>query len=333
MISIDRSHWPYVRLHQPRITEGLIGRVSLVLSTMGASTFNSFAKTLERAFSPLSLVFVSEVLNCLFILFSFGFLPTIKRILRLERSQLLPLLILGCISGIAAPLLWFTGLGMTTAVNASLFGRSEIIFILVLAHFTLGEKIERAHFIAASTIMAGLLFVSLQGFTANITFQPGDLIIVAATMCFASGNIIYRRYLPHLEPHIALFTRCSCAIIGFFILSSFIPVRFADEIAVFPVELIPALIGFGFISRFLNSLLYYQAIERVPMTTVGMFSTLDVIGSAVFASVYLGETISWYHLVGGSLLILGNILLTLVKATDRQHHADQSIHPHLNPAA
>jgi drug/metabolite transporter (DMT)-like permease len=320
-----------VHLHQPKITGSIIGRISLVLSTISGSTFNGFAKTLERALSPLSLVFVSEVLNFLFILFSFGFLPTVKRLLQLHRRQILPLLLLGTLSGVIAPLLWFTGLGMTTAVNAGLFAKSEVISILLLSHFVLKEKIERAHFIALCTIMGGLLFVSLQGFTANIHFQPGDLLIIAATLCFASGNIIYRKYLPHLEPHIPLFTRSICAITGFFIISSFIQVRFVDEVQMFPMALIPALIGFGFISRFLNSLLYYQAIEYVPMTTVALFTTLDVVGSTLFASVYLGENIEWYHMVGGTLLILGNVLLTYFKSIDQQHHAQQSIHPHLQP--
>jgi drug/metabolite transporter (DMT)-like permease len=334
LISIDRSHWPYIRLQQPRITESVIGRLCLTLSTICGSTFSGFAKTLERAFSPLSLVFVSEVLNFFFILFSFGFLPTITRFLQLQRRQIVPLLVLGVLSGILGPLLWFTGLGMTTAINASLFARSEVIFILTLAHFVLGEKIERAHFVALCTILAGLMFVSLQGFTANISFQFGDLIIVAATLCYASGNIIYRRFLPHLEPHIALFARSLCALTGFLILSSIVQVRFVDEIGSFDMMLLPALIGFCFISRFLNSLLFYQAIGRVPMTTVGLFTTMEVIGSTLFAAFYLGEHIRWFHLVGGSLLVLGNVLLTYVKALDQHHHhSHQSIHPHLSPGA
>jgi drug/metabolite transporter (DMT)-like permease len=307
------------------MTESAIGRASLAVSVICASTFNGFAKSLGSALSAFSLVFVSEVLNFLFILFSFGFLPTVKRILRLQKSELVPLLLIGSLSGIVAPLLWFTGLGMTTAVNASLFGKAEVIFLLLMAHATLGEKIERAHVIALLTIVGGILFVTLRGFSEGIQIQPGDAIIILATLCYGSSNIIYRKFVPHLEPFLPLFTRSVCAISAFFIISSFTRIHVIDELLAFPMELLPPLIGFAFISRFLNSILYYQAIEYVPMSTVSLFSTVDIVGSVLFAYLYLGESIEWYHLVGGALVLLGNVLLTYFKGhvPHGHHHIEQ----------
>jgi drug/metabolite transporter (DMT)-like permease len=333
VISINRTQWPYIRLHRDRISESGIGRVSLTISVICGSTFNGFAKNLESALSAMSLVFVSEILNFFFILFSFGFVPMVKRILALSRSDLFPLICIGCLSGIVAPLLWFTGLGMTTAVNAGLFGKAEVIFLLLMAHLVLGEKVEKAHFVALLVILAGILFVTLRGFSEGIRLQTGDLVIILATLCYGSSNIIYRKFVPHLEPFLPLFTRCVCALTAFFLLSSFTTLSTIDEVLVFPMELVPPLIGFAFISRFLNSILYYQAIEYVPMSTVSLFSTIDVVGSMAFAALYLGESIEWYHFVGGALVLLGNILLTYFKRMGHEHHAQQSIHPHMNPGS
>lgn len=281
---------------------------------MAASTFNAFAKNLGDAFAPLSLVFVSEVLNCVFLFLSFGLFPMAKRFFSLKRKEFIPMIAMGFLGGVFGPMLWFLGLDLTTAVNASLFGKADIIFMLVLAHFVLHERIEKAHFLAIGSVLCGVLFVTLRGFNQGVSFQPGDLIIMAGTLSYASSTIVYRKFLSHLEPQMALFTRSVTAITFIGVLSLFLDLTFVQELRAFPMDLLPALIGFAFISRFLNSMLFYEASAYVSVMTVSLFGTFEILGSAAFAFFYLGETIEWYHFVGGAFLILGNVLLTLFRS-------------------
>jgi drug/metabolite transporter (DMT)-like permease len=292
--------------------EKAVGAISLVLGTAAGSTFNGFAKVLGTALSPLSLIFVSETLNSFFIFFSFGFLPTIRRVLSLKMHQVLPLLCMGLLGGIVAPTLWFTGIGLTSAVNASLFGKVDIIFVMLMAHFVLRERIERRHLYAITCIFCGLLFVSLKGFSQGLTMPAiGDLFFILAALASASSDIIFRKFLGTIEPFIPTLTRCIVALSMFFILSAFMEHRLIDELRQFPLELIPPLIGFAFVSRFLNSVLFFQAVELVPIMTVSMFGTLTIVGGSIFAYFYVGEAIMWYHVAGGLFLILGNILLAM----------------------
>lgn len=317
------------------MSERAIGMTSLVLCLLAASTFVSFAKVLSGTFSPLSLVFVSESLNALFIFFSFGLLPTLKRLSQLHKAQFVPLLAMGMLSGVMGPMLWFFGLEMTSAVNASLFAKSDIIFVLILAYFVLGERIERVHFLSIAAVLCGVLFVTLRGFNQGITLQPGDFIVIAGTLCYASSNIVYRKFLIHLEPQIALLIRCFTAIGFILALSPFAELQLFEQLARFPLELLPALIGFAFISRFLNSMLFYEACAYLPAVTISLFGTLEILGSATFAFLYLGERIEWYHVVGGLFLILGNVLLSLFRSPAVSPNATnpaQSVNMH-QPAA
>ena len=136
------------------------------------------------------------------------------------------------------------------------------------------------------------------------------------------ASIYYRKYLSHIEPHVALFTRSSVAMGTFFIVAPFMPHPFIAEVMSFPKELFPALIGFGFIGRFLNSVTYYEAIEKLELTTVSLVGSLGIVFSTLFAFFYLGEPIEWYHYVGGAFIILGTLLLELVGAHPNKEHLE-----------
>lgn len=329
MVDIHLTRRPFITWKRERLSNTAIGGIALTVSTLSGSTFPAFAKQLRTGLSALSLLFVSELLTTFFILFSFGFVPVLKEILHIDRSKLKWLLLMAACSGIAGPLLWFTGLASTTAVNAAFFSKAEMIFLMLLASIVLHERLTRAHWSAIASVVAGIAIISFHGLTASISFQPGDMFVIASVFCYAVGNITFRNKLHGIEPHLALFSRSMLAIITFFLVSPFIEHPFISEVIAFPLILLPTLFGFAFVSRFLNSVTYYVAIDRIPVSTVSLVSTLDVIGSTLFAFWYLGEPVAWYHYLGGAFILLGNILLELLGThpTDKhlEHHLKQRL--------
>jgi len=314
-----------ISLKKAAISASAIGGLSLTLSLLSGSTFNSFAKVLTGSFSPLSLLFVSELLTAFFVLFSFGFVPVVKKLSVLPKKDVRWLLIMGFLSGICAPMLWFTALSYTTAVNAGFFGKSEIAFLMIFAHVLLGEKVTRAHYAAIVSIVTGIVVISFHGFTQGFSIYGGDLIVICAAFCYALSNIIYRKKVSRVQPHIALFVRSSTAIAAFFLVSPFIQHPFIEELLNFPLALIPVLIGFGFVSRFLNSVMYYQAIELLPITTVSLVGSLDVIGSTAFAFFFLGEAVHWFQYVGGAFIIGGTVLLEIMGTHPTEEHLEKHL--------
>lgn len=295
------------------LTEAGIGWLALSTSMLAGATYNSFAKALSPALSPLSLVFVSELLVLLFVLVSFGAVPIARSCGNLSRSDVAWLFVIGTLNGLIGPGLWFTGLSMTTAVNAGFFGKIEMVFLLVCAGVFLKETITRTHVLAMCAILAGMTVISLKGFTEGLLrVQQGDLVIVAAALSFAMGSVLCRKFATHLKPHILLGARSVTAICAFLAASPFIHHGLSGEIRSFPIALVPALIGFAFISRFINSVSFYEALERLPVSTITLTGAIDVILGTVVAWAMLGEPIRWYHFLGGAFLVMGTLLLELI---------------------
>lgn len=310
------------------MTEAGIGWIALSTSILSAATFNSFAKALSPALSPLSLVFVSEVLVLAFVLLTFGAVPIMKTCAKLSRRDAMWLFILGCINGLIGPGLWFSGIALTSAVNASFFGKSEVVFLMAGAALILRERITKAHVLAMCTILAGMTVISLKGFTEGLQqINTGDMLIMGAAVAFATGSVLCRKNVRHLPPHILLGARSTTAVCGFFLISPFVPHTLTAELIALPAILIPALLGFGFISRFINSVAFYEALERLPVSTISLAASIDIVLGTLVAYAMLGEPLHWYHGLGGGFIILGTLLLELVgthkKEQDLEHHMRQ----------
>lgn len=312
LAKIYSGHRPFLTWGKPSLSDKAVGGVSLAISIIAGSTFGAFGKALTGAFSSLSLLFVSEVLTAFFVLFTFGVVPLFRNYAKLSRHDVLWMLIVGFFNGVVGPFLLFAGLALTTAVNAGFISNMQMVFMVILAAVILKEKVGRVHVTAIATIFIGMLVISLKGFSDGLSLQQGDLLVIGSTLAFAIGSVYYRKELAHIPPQIALFARSMVAVVAFLVITPFIAHPFAEEIGMFPLALIPALIGFGFISRFLSSVSYYEALDKISITTVSLLGSLTIIGNAVFSYFYLGEPIEWYHYAGGAFIILGSLLLELV---------------------
>jgi len=284
-----------------------------------SSTYTSFAKLLTGTFSPLSLVVISELLTGGFIIFSVGLFPVIREFFLLPRRILLSLLAVGLLSGIAAPILIFTGIHSTGAVNATLFGNTEMLFLLLLAVAFLGERLKTGHIFSLCAIALGIIFISFRGFTSSLTLQHGDALLILASLSYAFGDLVFRRFLAEIPTHTIILGRSIVAITGLTIIAFFLHISPLQEASTLPISLLPVLLGFAFVSRLLNIFCFYQSLERLPVSTVSTLSNLTVISAIAFAAWFLGEPIYAYQLVGGTFILFGTAMLELVG----EHHPSE----------
>ncbi len=321
--------WPFVRWERRSYSDVAIGAIALTVSILAGSTFNAFSKQLSEEIAPLSLIFVSEVLTMMFALLAYGLIPTIRKLKRLNGFQWRMILAVAFFTGIAGPFLWFSGISYTTAINAGFYSRIDLVFMILLAHFALKETLSRMHWASMLTIFAGIITITLHGFTDGIDFRTGDTFIMLSVLFYSVGHILYRKYLHDIDAYLPLFMRSVCAVALFLLLSPFMTIPFIDQLMSMPIAFIPALLGFAFISRFLNSVMFYQAVNRLSMTIVSLVSSLSLVGSTLFASLYLGEVLHWYHVAGALLIVGGSVIADAhVKRPDAQieHRLAQKMH-------
>ncbi len=324
-------HIPSIRLpaapwrRSTMLSEQAVGWGSLFITIAASSTYNGFAKNISSALSPLSLLVLSQMIIALIVLLTFGIFPSLARLAKVPRRTWPALLLVGLLSGVIAPYLWFTGLEYSTAVNSALFGKMEMVFMLLLAFMFLKEQWTRAHVVGGMIITAGIVLIVTRGASTGLSLRAGDGLILLSSLVFAMGSLIFRTHLHGLGPELVILWRSLTGIAAFFLLSPFLPSTFAHEIMAFPPFLIPALLGFCFIAQFVNVFTFYQAIDRLPISTVSLFVSLEIVGAALFAHWYLSEPLFWYHAMGGGLILAGTIALEMIGTHPSEKHLEEHL--------
>lgn len=279
------------------------------MSIVSASTNAAYGKELTSAISPLSMLFISEMLGGLFLAVSFGLMPMIRQFSRLSAKKRHTLLLNGIITGIVGPYLWFAGLERTTAINSGLFSQSHTPFLILLSALLLGERVNRKSIAALSVICFGILCVGLEGFQASLVLRFGDLLIIASSMAYAVGWIFVKKDLHHIEPELIIFARAICATALFFALSPFTEITLGHEMRSITPKLFTALMAYGLITKFFGIYGFNQAIDRLRISTVSSVSTLGIVGAMAFSAMYLGEYIHWYQLLGAAFIVYGVLMM------------------------
>ena len=113
---------------------------------------------------------------------------------------------IGLIGGSIPFLLFFQGLALTSAANASFIHKTMFVWAALLAAPLLGERMGRRLLPAAVLLLLGnaLLLKLLPG---GSSFQLGDLLILAATLLWAGENVLSKHVLRTIPPKIVALGR------------------------------------------------------------------------------------------------------------------------------
>jgi drug/metabolite transporter (DMT)-like permease len=306
----------------------VLGWTGVVFLIISGSTFPVFGKQLTQTFSPISLLFISELLGGLFVALWFGLSPILRNLKALRRKDRLPLFLSCFINSTIAPFLWFTGLHTTSAINAELFSRAEMLFLIGLSVLVIHEKITRGRILSLCVILFGILCVALEGFTVGIDTQIGDFLILASALAYSVGGILVKKFLHSLHPELIIAVRAVIASMTFFLLSPFITANLGAELLEVNVAIVGVLLGYGFITKFLGIYGFYQAIEYLRVSTVSMMGTLSIVGGMIFATLYLGEHVHWYQVLGAFFIVFGVLLTQRIGVHSSKKHQEHHIRQH-----
>jgi len=108
------------------------------------------------------------------------------------------LVAVGVIGGSLPFLLFFEGISRATSTQAALLHKSLLIWVAILAIPLLGERLSGVHWGAIGLIILGQ--VALTGGIAGLALGSGELMVLAATILWASEVIIAKRLLGAVTP-------------------------------------------------------------------------------------------------------------------------------------
>lgn len=210
----------------------------------------------------------------------------------------------------------YLGLQHTTATNGALiYTTSPVIIILIEALF-LGRRIAPREAFGSALAFAGVAVIVLRGSLdtlAALDFNPGDLLIFAAAICWAAYGVIYRSPGLSSVPGLGLF-----ALIALAGAALNLPVALWEAASGGGLPMTPrAWSGLAGIVLFASLLAYsgfqFGARTLGPSLT-GIFMYLMPVYGAGLAVLLLGERIMPYH-IAGIALVLGGIALATFPAS------------------
>ncbi len=112
-------------------------------------------------------------------------------------------LLLGAVGIAGFNLFFFYALQSTSANSASLIMATNPLLTALLAVALLGERLTRRHLLALPVALIGVTVVISQGDLhklETLSFAHGDMLMLAANLCWAMYNVLVRRYMPQGSP-------------------------------------------------------------------------------------------------------------------------------------
>ncbi len=286
-------------------------RLGLVLAfgtLVWSGTYNALAKGLTPFLSPMTLLLLSETLTAVFIIMTFGFVPLLKKFVKMDSASIRMSIVVGLINSAVAPLLWFTGLSYTTAVNATMLSSAEVVCVLVLSHYLLSEHMSRMQMTGMLIVIIGIVIINILATGEGLSVHIGDILILLGSIASGAGSVLFKKYLSHVMPELAIVIRNIAGIVAVGFISLIVSNSVSAEVAAFPMQKVLLLLAFAFFSRYLNLTFFYEALDRLPATTLSLIQIASPLTGVFFAFLILGEHIYSYHVLGGIFIIFGLVL-------------------------
>lgn len=218
------------------------------------------------------------------------------------------LLLMGLVGVFIFPTLYYLGLRETQASDAALINGTAPLITVILAALFLGEKLSPLRILATLISLFGVAIViggiglgSLFDFSAN----RGDAIILLGVIVWGIYSIISRLATRTRDalPATALSSLMVLPLLwaAAFWESHTLPLNLNLNVALagIYIGIFPTLIGF---------FSWNEGIRRVgPGRAMAFYNLLPVFG-VILGVIFLGEKLTWAHLLGGVLVILGGVL-------------------------
>jgi drug/metabolite transporter (DMT)-like permease len=208
----------------------------------------------------------------------------------------------------------FTGLGLTTAITASIVFSIWPIAAIILAALVLGERFTPWQAAGVILCFGGVLVIVAQGDPdriVNLDFDAGDLWILGAVAGMSVYTVLLKKVkidLPPLPLLILLLAAAALSSTPFLVWEIFHDARIAVD-----WHDIVAIAYIGFIGGGLMFLLYNSGVAVLGAAEASVTFYLQALFTAILACLLLGEKLHLYHVAGIALVASGIVIVMLFK--------------------
>jgi drug/metabolite transporter (DMT)-like permease len=229
---------------------------------------------------------------------------TRKAALKVPRRQLPPLLYIAMVGTLIADFMYFVALSQIPVVNAVIIGHMQTIFIIAIGFFFLKtDKLTRFDYLGIILMILSGILVTTKTLDNLLSFRIGtlgDLIVLSATIAWATSAIVMKKYLTKMDAGMITFYRFFFPALIF---AAYLGLTSSLFIANIYQVTIGIIIGIG-------TILYYEGLKRLKAAQVSGLELTAPFFAAILAYIFLNEMITLLQLIGTLLLIGGVYLLS-----------------------
>ena len=245
--------------------------------------------------------------------------PHLRRDLPILKKSWLSLVTLGVLGIGAFNTLLYTGLQSTTAVNSLLLQSLQPGVILMLGAVLFSEKVRFFQFAGIVLAAMGAVEIVSRGDPGSLLLldlNQGDLTIGCAVLVWSLYSVFLRKR-PAVHPLSFLAATMAVGVVSvtpFYVMElasgQLIVARPESWMAVAYVCVFPSLIAY---------LCFNRGVELLGSAIAGLYmNIMPILGSAL-ATLFLGEAIRQFHIVGGILIGAGIFLASIRKAAPKSN--------------
>lgn len=229
---------------------------------------------------------------------------TRKSAFRVTTQQLSPLIYIALVGTLVADFMYFVALSQIPVINAVIIGHMQPIFIIAFGFFLLkSDSLKKVDYLGICLlIISGLLVTTgtIENLLALQFGTLGDLIVLSATIAWATSAIVMKKYLTSLDAGAITFYRFffpSLLFIAYLGLTSSLYIANIYQVC------IGVIIGIG-------TILYYEGLKRLKAAQVAGLELSTPFFAAILAIFFLGELITIMQIIGIGLLFSGVYLIS-----------------------
>ena len=267
----------------------------------GAS--NTIIKLALREISPMGFVRLRLILSSFFML---AMLKISEKNIGASFSDFLKFTLLGLLGyGIFHPL-FTAGLNYTTAADCSIIMATSPLFGVIISIAMQIEKVNKKNVLGILISLIGVFIVVSKDLPSTLAWATrftGNLLMVAAVISFAFYTVLAK---PALEKNSPLKVNTYSIVTGTVILlpMAIKPVFSQNWLAVSPLAWF-ILLFCVIISTGLSYTLWYRGVAQIGPTRTMIYHSLIPVTTISFAIPILGETISFYQVLGAFIAVIG----------------------------
>ncbi|MFJ7732528.1 DMT family transporter [Lysinibacillus sp. NPDC097231] len=247
-------------------------------------------------------VFNVVALRCIIAFFAAGII-FYKRMIKVDTKTLKYAAIQGLLLFTVFVLSLF-GLETTSVSNAGFILSLTVVLVPIFSSFVERKLPSRAVSFAIVCTMIGITVLTAQG---SFTFQKGDILIAIAALCYSIYLLLNSTFTRSVESisygiYQLGFAGLYALILTVLFESPTLPNTTASWIAILGLGIICS--AFCFVGQTV-------AQQYTSATHTGLIFSLEPIFAAMFAMMFIGEGITIKLLVGGSFILIGNLVAQL----------------------